>query len=326
MVRRALRQLGVAPSNLDDAVQDVFVVLHRRIDDWDRERSLKNWLWGIARGVASGYRRSERRRDRLHAVLPAPERTGLPERGLARTQAGAILDDFLGSLDADKCAVFVLSEIEGRRGPEIAELLDVNVNTVYARLRAARKRFDVAMARHHTPSRPVFAAWLSFSWPAWLSKPAVAVGVSALAVVAATEVAPKVAIEPREASVVAAHEIASVEDEAAPRWPRAVAPRMAVRQPVAPPEDDDDEILVFEEDEAPAPVRRRRPLVQPTTLADASTDAGALELIEPETVVGPPARAPWEEHVVGQRPVRHPTLLTLRQDFVSELWRIAMDI
>lgn len=185
MVRRALRQLGVAPGSLDDAVQDVFVVLHRRIDELERDRSLRNWLWGIARGVASGYRRSARRRDRLHAALPAPEGPGLPERGVARREAADILDRFLGSLDADKCAVFVLSELEGRRGPEIAEQLRVNLNTVYARLRAARQRFDAAMADHREPARrPLFAAWLSWAWPAWLGKPAAAVGVAAIAAVA----------------------------------------------------------------------------------------------------------------------------------------------
>ena len=77
---------------------------------------------------------------RLHAALPAPEGAGLPERGVARHQAGAILDDFLGSLDADKCAVFVLSEIAAMSAPEIGALLGVKPNTVYSRLRLARQR------------------------------------------------------------------------------------------------------------------------------------------------------------------------------------------
>ena len=335
MVRRALRQLGVPPGSLDDAVQDVFVVLHRRIDDWQRDRSLKNWLWGIARGVASGYRRSQRRRDRLQAALPSPDGPGLPERGVARHQAGAILDDFLGSLDADKCAVFVLSEIEGRRGPEIAEILDVNLNTVYARLRAARKRFEAAMDRHRVPSgRPVFAAGLSWAWPAWLSKPAVAVSVSAVAVVAATQVVPRVAVEPAEASLAVVDGVAATvtaaDDDDRHRWPRAVAPRVVAGEAAAPPEDDE-EIVLFVEDDLggsvePVAVARSRRSSSALPSPPPSPPVAPFELVEAESELGSPLQVPWSTTVVGQRPVHHPTLLSPRQDFIADLWRLASDL
>jgi len=191
MVRRALRQLGVAPHLVDDAAQDVFVVLVRRVEDFDRNRSLSNWLWGIAKGVASGYRRSGRRRGRLHAALAESASAGSPgsrpgevearcggagrptwavsmpsdqrsvEQRVAGRQASEILAEFLTSLDEGKCAVFVMSEIEGCSGPEIAQRLSLNVNTVYARLRAARRSFDAAM-RGAEPSdaRPLFASLL----------------------------------------------------------------------------------------------------------------------------------------------------------------------
>jgi RNA polymerase sigma-70 factor (ECF subfamily) len=159
LVHDALRRLGVDRACLDDAAQDVFLVLYRRIEDYDRTRSLKSWLWGIARGVASGYRRSARRFCRLRAELPRPDGPPLPDEYVARRQATLVLDDFLGTLDADKCAVFVMSEVEGRTGPEIAGLLSVNLNTVYARLRAARGQFDRALARHRIrrSRRPAFA-------------------------------------------------------------------------------------------------------------------------------------------------------------------------
>lgn len=188
MVRRALRQLGVAPDALDDAVQDVFVVLVRRIEDFDRQRSMTNWLWGIAKGVASGYRRTARRRGRLHSALsataeapkvcsrpgevearcggpghatwavPLPRDARTVERSVAGRQAEQILETFLESLDDGKCAVFVLSEVEGCSGPEIARRLSLNVNTVYARLRAARKSFRQAVTgREPSDARPMFA-------------------------------------------------------------------------------------------------------------------------------------------------------------------------
>lgn len=332
MVRRALRQLGVAPASLDDAVQDVFVVLHRRIDEYERDRSLKNWLWGIARGVASGYRRSERRRDRLHATLPAPEGTSSVERGVARREAADILDEFLGSLDADKCAVFVLSEVEGRRGPEIAEQLQVNLNTVYARLRAARQRFDAAMVDHRQPDRrPLFAAWLGWAWPAWLGKPAAAVvSVAAVAAVMAVGAGPKATdAGPREAEVVAA--VAAPVSEAPPvhaRSSRSPAARVASEPGAI--ELEDDEVLILEDEPE---------LAQPRVRAGASASAPE-GVVESEAVVpvadatelaadpmmAEPAAAPWSTTIEARRPVRHPSLLALRQDFIAELLRVATQL
>jgi|GEM_PF-847231 len=211
MVRRALRQLGVAPDALDDAVQDVFVVLVRRIADFDRERSMTNWLWGIAKGVASGYRRSARRRGRLHSALsatadapkvcsrpgevearcggpgqatwavPLPRDARTVERSVAGRQAEQILETFLESLDDGKCAVFVLSEVEGCSGPEIARRLSLNVNTVYARLRAARKSFRQAVSgREVAGARPMFAGFVPT-----IGKPLSLAGAAAVATVLA---------------------------------------------------------------------------------------------------------------------------------------------
>ena len=90
VVRRALRRLGVPPELLDDAVQDVFTVVVRREGDFDRGRSLVNWLWGIARGVASTHRRALGRRARLHAALTTTgdDRSDVDD-ALARAEASA---------------------------------------------------------------------------------------------------------------------------------------------------------------------------------------------------------------------------------------------
>lgn len=329
MVRRALRQLGVAPASLDDAVQDVFVVLHRRIDEYERDRSLTNWLWGIARGVASGYRRSERRRDRLHATLPAPEGTGLPERGVARREAADILGEFLGSLDADKCAVFVLSEVEGRRGPEIAEQLQVNLNTVYARLRAARQRFDAAMVDHRRPDRrPLFAAWLGWAWPAWLGKPAAAVGVAAIAAVVAVGAGPgATGAGPREAEVVAA--VAAPVREAAPVPPRASRSLVArVEAEPAAIELEDDEVVILDDEPELA---RRRVRIGAGQVETTGPLAGMQPVddpapIEAQLATAEALEAPWSTTIEARRPVRHPSLVALRQDFIAELLRVATQL
>lgn len=337
MVRRALRQLGVPAAGLEDATQDVFVVLHRRLDDFDRGRSLTNWLWGIARGVASSHRRSERRRARLHDALPRPAGHDPLDRGIARRQASSILDQFLGSLDADKCAVFVLSELEGRRGPEIARMLEVNVNTVYARLRAARKRFDTAMeANRESRSRPLFA-WLPWAWPVSLGKPVVAVGVGAL-VTAVTLTGPRgsepvpsapVTLAAFDPPVARASSPSLADDRRRDRSRgRGLEPESVVPEP---------EPVVLD-DEGPT----ARPRSSSGSKAAAETTA-VLEPVEsgpepvldpdldpdldngPELVVGPPPRAPWGSRIesMGHRPVHHPELVTPRRDFVDELRRVA---
>lgn len=168
MVQGALKQLGVESSALDDASQEVFLVLFRRFSDYDPARSLASWLWGIARGVASTHRRSNRRRARLlgAALLEgtSPNVVTQPDDAAELHEARRMLDTFLGGLDEDKCAVFVLAEIEGRSGPEIAAMLDVNVNTVYARLRAARRRFEHAIEGHRRGLARHASAWFGLRW------------------------------------------------------------------------------------------------------------------------------------------------------------------
>ena len=155
-LRARLRGLGVSEANLDDAVQDVFEVLVRRIGDYDSRFSLRQWMAGVARKVASRHREHERRApaavDEARIAAPVPD----PEHAAARQQGLAVLQRFLAGLDADRWAVFVLSEIEGLRGTEIAAELDVNLSTVYARLRTARQAFEAAAATQRGPGR----SWL----------------------------------------------------------------------------------------------------------------------------------------------------------------------
>ncbi|MEM7157228.1 MAG: sigma-70 family RNA polymerase sigma factor [Myxococcota bacterium] len=313
MVRGALRQLGVPASNLDDAVQDVFVVLHRRIDDYEHGRSLTNWVWGIARGVASGYRRGERRRRRLHAELPSPELDTPADRGLARHQAGVILDEFLGSLDADKCAVFMLADVEGHTGAEIAAKLDVNINTVYARLRAARRHFSVAMERHRTPSaRPLFAAWLP--WSMGLGKPALVVSaVAALLVVHPVVSPPPEPVTP-PAETVAVAAVPQLETQVIPAVKRTRARRPAPALAPEPELDDDIEVEFVTAE----PIRRRGHARSTAVATPPAVEVAAEPEAEVFEVVSPPLAAPWVSRIQVQPRVRHPELVTPRTNFIED--------
>jgi RNA polymerase sigma-70 factor (ECF subfamily) len=150
-VWRVLLNLGVATAVVEDAVQDVFLVLHRRRDELDVRGSLRGLLFGIARRVARQHRRSAARPERLRS-LPELEREH-PDDAVARRQAAAIVAAFLDGLDDDKRVVFVLADIEGMAMPEVADLIGIKLNTAYSRLRAARQQFRAIVSRHHGGER-----------------------------------------------------------------------------------------------------------------------------------------------------------------------------
>ena len=154
-VWRSARRLGVSALHLDDVVQEVFLVVHRRLAEFEARSSLKTWLFAITRRVVADYRRSARRKpsEPIGNYEPEAGASCLADAQLARNEDARLLYALLDELDADKREVFVLAELEQMSGPEIAEALGENLNTVYARLRAARSAFEAAVARHHARAR-----------------------------------------------------------------------------------------------------------------------------------------------------------------------------
>ncbi|MEM9461113.1 MAG: sigma-70 family RNA polymerase sigma factor [Myxococcota bacterium] len=152
-----LGRLGVERAELEDGVQDVFVVAHRRQADYDGSCALRTWLFGISRRVASDYRRRARRhRRRVDALARQAAGAVVDEPDVGRSTDGAqLLGRFLDSLDDDKRVVFVLTELEQMTSHEVARALDLNRNTVAARLRAARHAFEryAQRVRRPTPAR-----------------------------------------------------------------------------------------------------------------------------------------------------------------------------
>ena len=154
-VCRNVRRLCVTPAALDDVVQDVFVVAHRRLGDVQKPESLRAWMLSIVIRVVRDHRRSLRRKDPGQRLgTPNVDLDQLPDpRGnnpcAAAEQADSVrlLYQMLGELDDAKREVFVLAELEEMTEMEISEALGENVNTVHSRLRAARKAFDQAVER-----------------------------------------------------------------------------------------------------------------------------------------------------------------------------------
>jgi RNA polymerase sigma-70 factor (ECF subfamily) len=140
---RCLRRLGVSAAHAEDAAQDVFVVLHRRLLDLRPDASERGFLFAIASRVARDYRRKQARQHTvaLPDETPAHTRGDSPFDDAANAQAARTLERFLASLDADQRVVFMLIELEDMTAPEIGEALAIKLNTVYSRLRLARDRF-----------------------------------------------------------------------------------------------------------------------------------------------------------------------------------------
>lgn len=153
-VWRSVRRLGVPSEGVDDAVQDVFLVVHRRLRDFEGRSSPRTWLFGIALRVAKDHRKRASKRataEPVSAALP-DERSG-PHEAASHAERIRLLDEVLEQMDERRRALFICSELEQMSAPEIAAALGENLNTIYSRIRAARLEFD-ALVRKRTGDAP----------------------------------------------------------------------------------------------------------------------------------------------------------------------------
>ena len=140
-VWRSARRMGVPEPSVDDVVQEVFVVAHRRLADFEGRSTVKTWLFGILLRVVSDYRRTQRRKGGLAPLPEVLEGDGsdCPAAAAEQRERVRLLHALLSELDDDKRAVFVLYEIEQLEMPEVADALSCPLQTAYSRLYAARK-------------------------------------------------------------------------------------------------------------------------------------------------------------------------------------------
>ena len=146
----SLQRLGIHPSDLDDIAQDVFMIVHRRLDTFDRRARISTWLFGICMRVAANYRR---RRRWTHEVLSGgfederPATLTAADDILVRREQRELAERALNRLEVAKRATFVMFEIESLSCNEIAELMNVPVGTVYSRLHSARRQLEKHLSR-----------------------------------------------------------------------------------------------------------------------------------------------------------------------------------
>jgi RNA polymerase sigma-70 factor (ECF subfamily) len=151
-----LLRLGVARADLDDMVQEVFLLAHRKGGYMPGPAKPRTWLCAIAvRMARQGRRVASTRRVRLdeQAVLDAASDSGDPAHAFEMQESLSRVRLALESLDLEHRLAFLLYEVEGESCPEIAAVAGVPVGTIYSRLHHARRRFHAAYAE--LPERPV---------------------------------------------------------------------------------------------------------------------------------------------------------------------------
>lgn len=145
-------RLGVSRAATDDVVQEIFMVIHARLGTLREPASLRSWIYGIVRRTVSDHHRSQRTRAAFGTTLAAEAelRQPTPQTPLDLTEQSdqvKVLQSLLDELDPAKREVFVLAELEELSVPEIAEALEIPLNTAYSRLRLAREAFEQRLAR-----------------------------------------------------------------------------------------------------------------------------------------------------------------------------------
>ncbi len=150
-VWRSLRHLGVAEADVEDATQDVLVVVHAKLSTFEQRARITTWIYGICIHVAQARRRRAHVRRELPtdpAVMPVDEvQVVHAEEALQRREAEDLLDTILDTLPIEQRAVFTLFELEGRSCEEIAQLCAIPIGTVYSRFRLSREGFKRATKR-----------------------------------------------------------------------------------------------------------------------------------------------------------------------------------
>jgi RNA polymerase sigma-70 factor, ECF subfamily len=145
------RRLGVDASAIDDVVQEIFIAVHGSLATLQRPDALKSWIYSVARRTISNHHRAIRARGGKGATVVDDELVSHQPTPFDVTQKNSdlqLLANLLAELEEPKREVFALVELEEMTVPEVAEALDIPVNTAYSRLRAARLAFEAAVARH----------------------------------------------------------------------------------------------------------------------------------------------------------------------------------
>jgi RNA polymerase sigma-70 factor (ECF subfamily) len=156
-VWRVLARHGVRELELEDACQEVFLIVFAALERFEGRSTLKTWIYGICRKVAANSRRraAHRRELALPEVLEEAATVAASDafEALACKQSAALLVEFLDRMPAEQREVFVLYEIEELAMRDIADSLGCPLQTAFSRLYAARRSFTTQLERERHKRR-----------------------------------------------------------------------------------------------------------------------------------------------------------------------------
>jgi len=154
-VWRCLRRQGVPEEDAADAIQEVFLTVHRTLPGFEGRSSLSTWLYTICRSIARDRRERAHRRFEVARSDLLPDDVDQGANAAARAEHNdrlSLLETILSGMEAELRDVFVLFEIEDMTGEEISGALSIPLGTVYSRLQSARKAFKRAVVRREAGS------------------------------------------------------------------------------------------------------------------------------------------------------------------------------
>lgn len=140
-VERICRRLGTPDSELDDVVQETFLIAFKKLASFTEGR-ISTWLYRIAANVVSSRHRRRRIRSALLGLFTEPQPVRPVDRDYDAAEAREQVAQVLERMAPKKREVFALFELDGMSGDEIAERIGCNVATVWSRLHYAREEFE----------------------------------------------------------------------------------------------------------------------------------------------------------------------------------------
>src|SRR6266436_7218306 len=148
-VWNTLRRLGVHEPDVLDQAQEVFLIVHSLLPDYDASRPVRPWLFAIAYRIACRYRALARHRREVRGDAPDEPIDPAPaaDKKMEVDEARELILEAIQGIDLPRRAVFILSELEEQPMADIAAALQIPVNTAYSRLRLAREDFEKAANR-----------------------------------------------------------------------------------------------------------------------------------------------------------------------------------
>jgi len=149
-----LQRFGVSEAEAPDIAQEVFVVVHAQLANYDATRPMRPWLFGIAYRIATRWRALARHRRELSTedLGEIPDGRPAADEALERDEVRALVRRALATLSPTRRAVLTMNVLDEQAMPDVAEQLGIPVNTAYSRLRRAREDLAKAVYRLQPPA------------------------------------------------------------------------------------------------------------------------------------------------------------------------------